>query len=62
MSIEELFHDLFEVSHTALPQLGMADDYLQNVPGGFGLYLERALFSGEEDIGENGFGCDGEVA
>ena len=62
MSVEELFHDLFEVSHAAVTQLRVVDGYSQSLSGSFGLYLKRALFSGEEDIGENGFGCDGEVA
>ena len=61
--VEELSHNAFEVGHAAFPHFGVADAYLQGVLGGLGLYLEgAAFFNGEEDVGEDGFGGDGEVA
>ncbi len=61
VSVEKLFHNTFEASHTASLQLGVADGDPDGVAGSFGLYLENATLAGEEDVGEDGLGSDGEV-
>src|SRR4051812_5408819 len=60
--VEVLLHDAFEVGHAAVTQLRVADGYLHSVLGGSGLYLERTLLTGEEDVGEESLGGDGEIA
>ena len=62
VSVEKLFHNTFEASHTASLQLGVPDGDPDGVAGSFGLYLENATLAGEEDVGEDGLGGDGKVA
>ena len=63
MPVEVLLHDAFEIAHTASPQLGVPESYSHGVSGAFGLHLQRAtFFNGEENVGEDSLGGDGEVA
>ncbi len=63
MTVEVLLHDAFEVAHTASSQLGVPEGYSHGVSGDLGFHLQRAAFlDGEEDVGEDGLGGDGEIA
>lgn len=61
VAIEETFEYVVEVGHSALVEFGMRDADAEGFFRMFGFYLQRAAFGGEEDVGEGGFGGDGQV-
>src|SRR5215211_6555461 len=50
-----------EVAHPAALELGVCDPHLESIVREAGLYLEYDPLRGEEDVGEDGLGGDGEV-
>ena len=60
--VEVLLHDAFQVGHATRLQCGVADRYSHAVSAEFGLHLERAALGGEQDVGEEGLGGDGQIA